>query len=61
MYLHESVRKCDNNVPHEHAPGLTSVPAALPGVLVFWQGAVAVGPVSQAAFLLHNVQLVLVI
>lgn len=40
---------------------LTSVPAVLPGVLVVWQGAVAVGPVRQAAFLLHDVQLVLVI
>lgn len=43
------------------AAGLTSVPALFPGVLIVWQGAVAVGPVRQAAFLLHNVQLVFVI
>lgn len=53
---------CDNNnVPNNCAAGLTSVPALLPGVLVVWQGAVAVGPVRQAAFLFHDVQLVLVI
>lgn len=39
---------------------LTSVPV-LPGELVIWQGAVAVGPVRRATLLLHNVQLVLVI
>lgn len=61
VYLCDLVRRCDDDVPYECAPGPTSVPAALPGVLVFWQGAVAVGPVRQAAFLLHNVQLVLVI
>ena len=65
MRLHVSPRvMCDdnNNASCESvASGLTSVPAALPGVLVVWQGAVAVGPVRQAAFLLHDVQLVLVI
>lgn len=49
------------NVFNEWVPGLTSVPAMPPEVLVVWQGAVAVSPVCQAAFLLHDVQLVLII
>lgn len=66
MYLCDSVLECDDdndddNVPCVCASALTSVPAGLPGVLVFRQGAVTVGPVRQAAFLLHDVQLVLVI